>query len=118
VLKGIISQEEAVDIFSKIRFDFMRDSYFTELKEAEMMTNRLSLAQAAEPYVGKYYSHHYVRSNILRQTEEDMKENDEQIAEDQKANMELQKYNMSIGAGQPAIEDGQPAEQESQEPPQ
>ncbi len=67
ILKGVISEEESNEIFSNIRFDFMRDGYFTELKEAEILTNRLGLAQQMEPYIGKYYSHQYMRTKVLHQ---------------------------------------------------
>ena len=55
---------------------FLYDNHFAELKEAELTTERLNLAQLAEPYVGKYYSQDYVRRNILRQTDEEILEQD------------------------------------------
>ena len=58
----------------------MKDGYFAELKSAEILRERIGLAQEISPYVGKYYSVEYVRKNILQQTDEDILEIDRQIA--------------------------------------
>ena len=58
----------------------MKDGYFAELKNAEILRERLSLATEVSPYVGKYYSVEYVRKYILQQTDEDILEIDRQIA--------------------------------------
>jgi hypothetical protein len=79
ILKQIISAEEAADVFSGIRFDFMKDNYFTELKEAEVLANRLQLAQQFQPYIGKYYSHQFMRAHVLQQSDDEMKKIDEEI---------------------------------------
>lgn len=97
ILKGIISEEESAEIFSKIRFDFMRDSYFTELKEAEMLTGRLALLQQMDPYVGKYFSNEFVRTKVLRQSEEEMKQIDKEIADEHEADLNVQKTMADAG---------------------
>jgi hypothetical protein len=60
---------------------FLYDNHFAELKEAELMNERLGLLQTAEPYIGKYYSQDYVRRKILRQTDEEIIEQDALIEE-------------------------------------
>ena len=62
-----------------IQYDFLYDNHFSELKDAELMNERLTLAQTAEPYVGKYYSQDYVRRHILRQTDMEIIEQDKLI---------------------------------------
>ena len=80
VLKGIITIEDWSKIKEHIQYTFLKDGYFAELKNAEILRERLSLAQEVSPYVGKYYSVEYVRKNILQQTDEDIIEIDGQIA--------------------------------------
>ena len=80
VLKGIITIEDWSKIKEHIQYTFLKDGYFAELKNAEMLRERLSLAQEVSPYVGKYYSVEFVRKNILQQTDEDILEIDRQIA--------------------------------------
>ena len=80
VLKGIITIEDWSRIKEHIQYTFLKDGYFAELKNAEILRERLSLAQEVGPYVGKYYSVEYVRKNILQQTDEDIIEIDRQIA--------------------------------------
>ena len=80
VLKGIITIEDWVNIKEHIQYSFLKDGYFAELKNAEILRERLSLAQEVSPYVGKYYSVEFVRKNILQQSDEDIIEIDRQIA--------------------------------------
>ena len=80
VLKGIITIEDWQKIKEHIQYTFLKDGYFAELKNAEILRERLSLAQEVSPYVGKYYSVEYVRKNILQQSDEDIIEIDGQIA--------------------------------------
>tara|TARA_B100000282_G_scaffold284053_1_gene248241 strand:- start:3220 stop:4899 length:1680 start_codon:yes stop_codon:yes gene_type:complete len=74
ILKNIITPEDWDKMSEHIQYDFLYDNHFSELKDAELMNERLALAQVAEPYVGKYYSQDYVRRKILRQTDEEILE--------------------------------------------
>ena len=79
ILKNIITPEDWDRMSEHIQYDFLYDNHFSELKDAELMNERLALAQVAEPYVGKYYSQDYVRRKILRQTDEEIIEQDRLI---------------------------------------
>ena len=79
LLKNIITPEDWEYMADHIQYDFIYDNHFAELKDAELMTERINLATQAEPYVGKYYSNDYVRRNILRQTDEEIIEQDKLI---------------------------------------
>ena len=82
VLKGIVTIEDWVKIRPHIQYDYLKDGYFAELKEAEILRERLSLAQEVSPYIGKYYSVEYIRKQVLRQSDEDIIEIDNQIAKE------------------------------------
>ena len=62
-----------------IQFDFLYDNHFAELKESELLTERLNMVSMAEPYVGRYFSQDYLRRNVLRQTDEEIIEQDSLI---------------------------------------
>ena len=62
-----------------IQYDFLYDNHFAELKDTELLTERLTMVQTAEPYVGKYFSQDYLRRNILRQTDQEIIEQDKLI---------------------------------------
>ena len=79
LLKNVITPEDWEVMSEHIQYDFLYDNHFSELKEAELMNERLSLAATAEPYVGKYYSQDYVRRKILRQTDIEILEQDKLI---------------------------------------
>ena len=79
LLKNVITPEDWETMSEHIQYDFLYDNHFSELKEAELLNERLSLAATAEPYVGKYYSQDYVRRKILRQTDIEILEQDKLI---------------------------------------
>ena len=79
ILKGIISLEEWDDMSEHIQYDFIADNYFSELKEKEMLTERLNLVTAMDPFAGRYFSLEYIRRQVLRHTDAEMKEIDKQM---------------------------------------
>ena len=76
ILKNIITPEDWEIMSEHIQYDFLYDNHFSELKEAELLNERLTMVQTAEPYIGKYYSQDYVRRKILRQTDIEIIEQD------------------------------------------
>ena len=82
ILKNIVTPEDWKQMSEHIQYDFLYDNHFSELKEAELMTERLNIAATAEPYIGKYYSQDYVRRKILRQTDEEIIEQDQLIKQE------------------------------------
>ena len=82
VLKGIIRPEEWAEIQASIRYDFMQDNYFEELKESEVLRERLNLLRDIDDYVGKYYSAEWVRKNVLMMNEDEIETMRDQIDQD------------------------------------
>ena len=76
ILKNIITPEDWEVMSEHIQYDFLYDNHFAELKETELLTERLNMVAQAEPYVGKYFSQDYIRRKILRQTDEEIVEQD------------------------------------------
>lgn len=72
VLKGICTDEEWQEFKENIYFDFIKDNNFSELKDAELMKERLGLLGAIDPYVGSYYSRAWVQRNVLRMNDDDI----------------------------------------------
>jgi hypothetical protein len=79
VLKGYISKSDWSRIRQNIRYEFAKDSYFTENKNIEVLRERIQIAQDLEPFVGKYFSNRYVRTNIFKQDERMIEMMDEEI---------------------------------------
>jgi hypothetical protein len=79
ILKNIITPEDWDQINDHIQYDFLYDNQFAELKESEMMNDRLGLVATMEPYIGKYFSVEYVRKKVLRQTDQEIIDIDAQI---------------------------------------
>ena len=82
ILKNIVSPEDWEVMSDHIQYDFLYDNHFAELKEAELLTNRMTLATTMEPYIGKYYSTEYIRKKVLRQTDSEIIEIDAQIEDE------------------------------------
>lgn len=79
VLKGICTSDEFEEFKENIHYDFIKDNNFAELKEAELVRERLSLLGSVDPYVGRYYSMEWIQRNVLRMTDEDIELMREQI---------------------------------------
>ena len=82
ILKGVIAPEDWEDMKEHMQYDFLFDNHFNELKEIEMMNQRMMTVTQMDPFVGKYFSVEYVRKNILGQTNKDMREIDKQMKGD------------------------------------
>ena len=65
-----------------IQYDYLYDNHFTELKNIEMLNEKLNVITAMEPFMGRYFSTDYVRVNILKQSETEMAELDKQMSDD------------------------------------
>ena len=83
ILKGVIKPDEWAEIQATIRYDFMSDNHFEELKESEVLRERLNLLRDIDDYVGKYYSADWVRKNVLMMSEDQIEEMRNQIEEDE-----------------------------------
>ena len=87
VLKGVIAIEEWDMMKEHIQFDFMQDGHFTELKNAEILQNRLDMLGQIESYVGTYFSKEYVRKNVLRMNDEEIEEIEQQMKDESGSEM-------------------------------
>jgi hypothetical protein len=89
VLKGICTAEEW-DVFREhIHYDFIKDNNFTELKDAELMKERLSLLSSVDPYTGRYFSQSWIQRNVLRLTDDQIKEMQTEMDEEKEAGLGL-----------------------------
>ena len=84
VLKGIITQEDWKNFSPSIKFEYAKDNYFSELKEIEIMNDKINAFQALlqTGAIGKYYSNRWVRQHIFRQDQELMDEMDQEIQQE------------------------------------
>lgn len=71
-LKGIIGKDDWEEIRDGFYYAFLKDSYYAELRDLELLNNRLTALQQVSPYVGVYFSQNFVKTKILRQTEEEI----------------------------------------------
>jgi hypothetical protein len=89
ILKGIITPEDWEDMEEHIQYDFLFDNHFNELKQQELMLQRVNLVTQMDPFVGKYFSTEYVRRQVLMQTEKEYKEIGKQMKKDIESGMAL-----------------------------
>ena len=101
ILKNIVTPEDWETLSDHIQFDFVYDNHFAELKETELINERLGVVAALDPYIGKYFSLDYVRRNILKQKDEEIEEINKQMAQEIKDGlvadpMEVQQLQMGV----------------------
>jgi hypothetical protein len=89
VLKGICTAEEWDEMKEHIYYDFIKDNNFTELKDAELMKERLGLLSQVDPYTGRYFSQAWIQRNVLRLTDDEIKEMQGEIDEERENGLGL-----------------------------
>jgi hypothetical protein len=104
ILKGIMTDDDWSELRPEIKIIFNTDNYFWDLKESEILAERLKMIQFIDPYIGKYFSTEYVRRKILHQTEEEMQEMDKSMAVDRQR---IQAEQMAMLAQQQASSNNQ-----------
>jgi hypothetical protein len=82
LLKGVMTDDDWRELKGDIKYQFNTDNYFWDLKESEILAERLKMLSFVDPYIGKYFSSEYVRKNILRQTENEMRGMDKEMEVD------------------------------------
>jgi hypothetical protein len=95
-LKGVCTKEEWQDFKENIYYAYKKDNNFTELRDAELLRERVNLLATVDPFLGRYYSSRWVKKNILQMTDEQIEEMDKEIEEEQQQ-----------GNGGPAMQQGQ-----------
>jgi len=107
ILKNIVSPEDWEMIADHIQYDFLYDNQFAELKESEMLNERLGILATIEPYIGKYYSTEWVRKRVLRQTDTEIIEMDEQIEQEIKDGIIPDPSSIDPITGEPLPQEGE-----------
>ena len=82
VLKGVCTTEEYEDFREQIYYDFIKDNNFTEMRDAELLRERVNTATMLDPFIGKYYSAAWVRKNVLQMTDEEIIQMEKEIEEE------------------------------------
>ena len=99
-LKGILSKSDWDVVKTLVEYNFRQDSHFAELKQIEIMRERVETAQNMDDYVGQYYSKTWLRKNILMQTEEEIRQIDNEVAEEEAdGDDENEENEFDVGSG-------------------
>ena len=114
ICKNIIRPEEWEDIAYNIRFDYIKDNLFAEIKESEIMQSRLNMLTTIDPFVGKYYSPSFVKKNILKLNDEEIEEMDVENEEYNQKQLEMQQQQAIAAQGQTPDQAQDQASQQTQ----
>lgn len=107
IFKGILTPEEWLEVKDKIRYDFMKDNYFEELKQMEILREKVGLLRDVEENVGKYFSRNWVQKNVLFMNDDEIDEMTKEIDLERQAGV-YKDPDMDDGGGEePPPEDGE-----------
>jgi hypothetical protein len=106
VAKNIINIRDWEDLRHGIRFDFLEDNHYAELKDAELLTQRVTLLQQIEPFIGRFYSDEWIKRNLLRMTDDEIELMDKQIKDSLATNVAFaqNKGEQQLAQQQPTME--------------
>jgi hypothetical protein len=90
ILKGVATEADWLNIKNEILFNYSEDNFYSEIKESEMLKERMGNVQIADPYIGKYFSKRYIQREILKLTDEQLKDMEEENAEDEQLQSQLE----------------------------
>ena len=96
ILKGIIRPDEWDNMKQDIRYDFQEDNHFSELKENELINQRIDTLAKMEQYIGRFYSIDYVRRHVLMQSEDEIKEMDKQMKDEQPLHIQNAEFQADV----------------------
>jgi hypothetical protein len=101
ILKGVITEEDWSELKESIRFDFRKDNFFSEMKDAEILSGRIDQLNAITPFIGTYFSQNWVKRHVLKMTDEDIEEMAEEMEADAEiaAEQALQNPQQDTGSG-------------------
>ena len=112
IYKKVMSKAEWIEIRNSVQFTWAQDNYYSDLKETELMKDRIETADAITEWIGKYFSNDYVQKEIFKMTEDEIKDQQKLIAEEE-ANGEMDDL---PGAEQAAADlEGQQADNDNAE---
>ena len=100
LLRGVVTEEDWAELSQKIKFVYNSDNYFWDLKESEILAERIKMLSIVEPYVGKYFSSEFIKRKILKQTEEEIQTIDQQMKVDIQKMQEEQMRQMMMQQAQ------------------
>jgi hypothetical protein len=118
ILKGVLTPEEYAEVKDLIRYDFMKDNYFEELKQMEILREKISTLRDIEENVGKYFSRGWVQKNVLFMNDDDIKEMTKEIDKERKAGVYRDPDLDEPEADEPDDDFDEPKEPEADEPPE
>ena len=84
ILKGVITADDWKEFSQHVFIDYAKDSYFSELKESEILKDRMEVLREVNEYIGQYYSINWIRQNILKFTDQEINEMDKEMEEEKK----------------------------------
>lgn len=116
-LKGVATRSEWQEMKEYIYYDFMEDNHFSELKQAEVMTERLRILQEVDPFVGKYFSTDWIRKNVLHMSDQDVQQIEKEIDAESKEGEDLEGDDQEAPEQQPTANTAPPEPAEEFEPP-
>ncbi len=117
VAKNIVNINDWDDISQGIRFDFLEDNHYSELKDAELLTGRVTLLQQIDPYIGRFFSDDWIKRTLLRMTDDEIELMDKQIKASLQTNITFaqNKGDQQLAQQQPTMEFQAQQQQELQQ---
>jgi hypothetical protein len=114
ILKNIMTIEEWEQVQNKVTFNYAKDNFYEEQKNALILRDRLTSLQTMEPYIGRYFSNDWVRKHVLYQTEDDIDEMNKQVKKEMKDPL----YQMQVDAEGTPVDSARPLAKTTAQGPQ
>jgi len=116
LLKGVIAEEDWPSIRDNISYQYLKDGHYAEMRDMDLLRDRLDILNTIEPYIGEWFSKEYVRKHVFRMTEDEIKDMDDQIEDEPEPEPIDPAQKVPGGGGSPAPAGGEPPPEGEEEP--
>ena len=116
ILKGVITDEDWSPIKEHLNYTFLKDGHYAEMRDMDLLRDRLDILNTIEPYIGEWFSKEYVRKHVFRMTEDEIKDMDDQIEDEPEPEPIDPAQKVPGGGGSPAPAGGEPPPEGEEEP--
>ena len=97
LLKGIMTPDDWTRVYQDMKINYSKDSYFNDLKENEILAERINMLNTVGQYNGVFFSTRYIRKNLLKQTDEEIAAMDKEIEQDRQKQIQQQLQMQQLG---------------------
>jgi len=79
ILKGVVAEEDWLSIKENLSYEYMKDGHYAEMRDMDLLRDRLDVLNTIEPFIGQYFSKKYVQKQVFRMSDDEIDSMDKEM---------------------------------------